>query len=449
MTSKKKEKAEAKTLKLEGTLRVWSMDKTGKAVRRYLVWSTTYGEMRDFVKPDPFRAEKGTGEQRSIVKPHVNRLKTEMLAGTYTPTTFSAGLRPRHQKAVEFDVGLGMATINLSSADPIPSTDGNHRATGIADIYADAVKAEDLELQTLLLALPIEVLILLDGDTQRDFLNLQMGRSVDAAHMLSMKAKQGMLAKKDADFVDAAIATAKVLSSSKESPFEKQIRFGDVGTAIPITTLCARGASDICTSLVGLAKVCKSDGDELTPAQMADYVIEVHGSLSEMAPELLQPGMPLTPPPNGTRGSATMLVGLATLLAYRVLSDKREEADETDLEALVESAKSTFNRQVDGNLAGAVKRALLGEFAADFFSDVNCDKHEGIPVGLIKTLSASTFKVSKLSKATATEEATPPTPNAPVQTQEEADAAYAQAEKDYQETYGAEEEVAVPEEVEA
>ncbi len=377
---------DVKTMTLTGTVRTWALP--GGPERRSSLWQTTYEQGMVYLKADQFRPDKGSGEQRPIIPAHVRKLYGEMKDGNYTPTAFSAGLRPRHQKELTLDGHI--ASLQLSSNDPLPFTDGNHRGTAMAALLEDAILNENEEMRKAVLSLPIEVFIMLDGDTQKDFVNLQMGRTVEAAHMLSLRVKRDILGGKDCDHVKFAVAIAKALNDSEKGPLVNSIRFSSVGTGLPISSLCARGSSDIATSLVGLAKVAA----KLKPAEAALFVDKAYLAVKKDAPELLEAGMPLTPPPSGTRGSAGLLIGLGIVLAHRVLTDGKKASGEV-MAKLVEAAKTAFAKGTSGSLSGPDKRCMMGEFAAEFCSDMEGEKKEGVPLSLLELLSPSTFGISK------------------------------------------------------
>src|SRR5262249_15115626 len=152
------------------------------------------------------------------------------------------------------------------------------------------------------------------------------------------------------------------------------IRFDSRGVqTLPISTLCSAGASDIATSLVGLArvgvKVGVKDAAKLAGALVAAYqAIKAYDEAHEDEFGLLETGKVLTPIGNdGKRGQATMMVGLATCLVYRCGVSGHEAPTDNDLAKLVAAAKVTLGRDVEGNFSGPDKRKLMGRFADAFF----------------------------------------------------------------------------------
>jgi hypothetical protein len=378
---------------LVGDIHMWSLNGT---TRRYTVVTLPYELASKLFKANVYDAKTGEGEQRKEIATHVKALKRDMLAGQFTPTPVSAGCRPKHLTSVVFN--KYQVHLDLDEADPLPLTDGQQRFGALRAIVEEAKKDENADLLKKVLGLPITVTIHFDSKPAVDFLRLQLGRPVDTAHLLSLKVKEGLVPDKDSSPLKLAMAVAKFMHGSSSSPFHKMVKFDTRGMSnLPVTTLCARGASDLSVSLMGLVKVGAKAGIE-TPEELSDFVTQVVKTLNERAPYLLDTGMPLCPPPDGTRGSATMLIGLATCLAYRVYEKGNGKVEEEDLAKLVEVAEEVFETPVSGNFSSAFKRDLMKAFATRFFSDLVGPQHEGIPVELLKTLSCSSFRVSRLPK---------------------------------------------------
>lgn len=363
-----------------------------------------FGEASQYLKPVLFDGARGTGQQREIVQGHVRKLKTAMENGSYTPTPASANLDKAHRKGLVMDNREFI--LEVSSEQPLLLTDAGHRfealrciANELEEKFASAKDGKDKEKQKgwldQVLRAPVTITLYFDGDAGVDFVNLQQGRPVDAAHMLSLKVQQKLL---DDPSFRLSFDIAKVLNKQNGSPFQNTIRFDSRGDAsLPISTLCSKGSSDLGTSLVGLAKVGLA-GEMKDAAVLAGAVVAAYKALQTDV-GILKYGKVLTPiSEGGKRGQATMLIGLAVCLAYRLSVLGRTEATEDDLVKLVTAAKQTLDVPVGGNLSGPAKRKLLGEFAKMFLADLTLEKHDGLPVGLLKALSSSTFAVESLPK---------------------------------------------------
>ncbi len=255
------------------------------------------------------------------------------------------------------------------------------------------------------LELPITVIIYFDGNPQEDFINLQLGRNVDTTHLLSMRLRQRM---KEDGAMKLAFDIAKELHKLEDSPYQNLIRFDSRGSLpLPVSSLCALGGSDIGTSLVGFARVALAN--EKKDAKALSLLFQgLFKTLNEFDEKttkesgvgILDAGKALTPMSNdGNKGSASMLVGVANCLLYRILANGQTEASAEDYEKLVSAASATLDLEMKGNFSGPAKRKLLGAFAKEFLRDMDVEMHEGIPVTLIRTLTASTFGVEPLPKA--------------------------------------------------
>jgi hypothetical protein len=391
--------------KLTGTYCVWNL--LGHA-RMYADITIPYSDAVQYVMAVRYNALTGKGEQREIFDAHCKKLKREMEEGNFTPTQVSAGLRKSHRDNLKLDEKNLTFVLKVDSDDPLPQTDGGHRGEAIARILKgltqklEAAEGEDkVKIQgqiDALEALPVGIRIYFDGNPQKDFTNLQAGRTVDKAHMLSLRIQQKVL---DDPSFKVAFEVAKLLNKTEGSPVQNSIRFDSRGVApLPISTLCQKAGSDIATSLIGTAKIGLFGDKPADSTFLAHCVMKTFKSLTAKAPELLEAGKVLTPIGNsGTKGSATLMIGLANCLAYRVRMGGKSLPSDRDVAQAVDAAKETLDREVAGNFSGPVKRSLMGKFAKQYFADLECDKHQGVPVGLIQILSSSTFGVDPLPKA--------------------------------------------------
>jgi hypothetical protein len=390
--------------KLTGNFTRWTLcDKN----RLYgTIQNLPYCEARMYIKAVRFNGQTGTGQQRDIVDTHVRRLKKEMAAGNFTPTNVSAACSNKHQKALVLNDG-GTFVLEVSSDAPLLHTDGGHRFEAlnrlIKELEEKSQKAEGEEKERLSRWLeqarnvPVTVTVYFDGDPAWDFIRLQQGRAVDTTHLLSLKVYQKVLGD---PAVQTGFQVAKLLHKQEGSPIHHQVRFDSRGDLpLPVSTVCSKGASDIGTSLVGLARVGLMGEKVKEPDWLAGVVTAAFKALQKDAPSLLADSKVLTPlSEGGTKGSTTMLIGLGVVLAYRLSVLGREAPTEDDLSHLVESAEFALDDTVCGNFSGPTKRRLLGVFAKDFLADLPGEKHEGLPVGLLRTLSPSAFGVGPLPK---------------------------------------------------
>jgi hypothetical protein len=363
------------TTKLSGTFKTWKFP--GTDGRIYADVYLPYHKFRHLFKVNRYCAVTGSGEQRVQQKPHVRKINREMAAGRYTPTQLSANLSQDQIEKLILDHANARFELEVSPTNPLSLTDGGHRReaieTELGRLQSQLEKAsapeERASLQRSideLLANPMDVRIYFDGNSKTDFVALQAGKAVDHAHILSLRIQQNDLG----DDYSMAFAIAKKLESSVGF-FEKSIRFDSatVEESVSINTLCAK-SSDFATSLLGLVKVGKVFRADISPAQLADFVLAATNEVSRKAPELTEQGKLLAPLAySGTKGAMCLYVGLGVVLAFRVLAAGRKSADSTDLTRLVKAVRETMADSVNGNLSGPRKRTLIGEFASEFLAD--------------------------------------------------------------------------------
>jgi hypothetical protein len=376
----------AETIRIEGDVHTWGV---GDHSRRFLQGVLPFADADRAFRAELYNAVEGKGEQRPEIVAHVRKLTKDVAGGEFTPTPVAVGVRKKQAKLVKYE--FGRAYLEVSPADPLPLTDGQQRFGALRALADVARKAGQAELLRQIAALPIQYTLHIDGDTKADFIRLQAGRPVEAAHLQSMKVQQGLVAGKDAEAMTLAYQVARELHTVVASPFYKFVKFDARGTALPlpVTTLCARGASDLGVSLVGLAKVGAAMG-VTDPKVLAGYVVAVWKAL-QRAPGLVGQGMPLCPPPEGNKGGATMIIGLAVCLAYRLKNDGRTQPDADDLDRLQEVALEELLLPVAGSFSAADKRRLLKEFAASYLGGCTGERHQGLVAELQRILTPSSF----------------------------------------------------------
>lgn len=367
--------------------------------RRYVVVTLDFQNAKKLFSADRYRAETGQGEQRELVMAHVKALRKEMEDGNYTPTSVTVGLRSEQEGVVLKFLDLKSdesphAEISLADGATLPLLDGGHRFSAMEYLWEQEAYKEDIGKSS------VTALVLLDGNTKKDFLNLQKGRPVDKSHIHSLSVQEKLLKEKDANVLTIAYNAAKLLNTNEKSPFHKQIRFDSAGVSgIPIASLSSKGASDIATSLVGGAKIAVLAGKDAE--WLANQIVTAYTYLKDGGgKDLLERGMKLTPPPEGTKGSATMLIAMGNMLAARLALKGNNSPDNDDVKLLVEAAKKTLGGPVNGNFSGPMKRNAIGDFAEKFFADLLTEEtnHFGVPKKLVETLSTSTFSVPKVEK---------------------------------------------------
>lgn len=368
---------------IQGQIHSWGIKKS----RRYMVVTLPYEQARKAFKAEVYSVKDGRGEQRDNKRPHVKYLQKEIAEDRFTPTVVHVSLRDKHRSLLttqEVD-GVVMGTIDLGEDRTLPLTNGSHRNSAIANLIHDGVEAAN--------QLPVTALILIDGDPKVDFLNLQKSKSVDAAHMLSLKIQTRTVGGKYSAVMEHAMKTAKFFDGHADNPFAKQIRFDSRSVkSLPFSRLCKTSTAEILCSFAGLSTV--SCGIE--PQTLSQWLIKLMKHVEAECPELIDEGQLLQPPPDGKY--VTLWLGLLTLLVYRVQFLEREEPHLEDLDAFVRAANESLNVPINSITSTEHKRVYLRLFASGFFQDLETQKHCGVPLELVKTLNASCMGLEPLPR---------------------------------------------------
>lgn len=378
-----------------GEVQSWNLGNDDKTGRDYIVINSNWARIRKIVKTDLFKVNEGSGEQRSQKKAHVRKLMKVISTNNFTPTVFYASVRDHHD--VSFN--KRSATVKIHPEAPLPLIDGGHRYAALEEL-----RKESMVTQRKIDNLPVTMMVMLNSTkTAEDFLNLQEGCPVDKNHMLSLKIGYKMIDEKKSGAYTLALDIAKLLHESPVSPLYKMIQFDTLGDApLKFSSIATSHASDLATSLFGLAKVAERGKKDAEWA--AGIVILTYEHLRDNHKNLLAKGKLLCPPPDGSKGGAGLLIGISNLIAYRLIAQERDLPKETDYKAF-DNALSVFDDDVDGNLNITFKRRLMGDFADLLFSDLaNAEgsviaTHDGVPISLLVLFSTSAFNVSKLPKA--------------------------------------------------
>src|SRR4051812_18698957 len=176
------------TTDIYGPVRSWGLTENK---REYILVENTFGVARLLYKSDPYTAATGKGEQRGIKPDHARKIKKEIEAGAFTPTPVHLGGRPRHTKAIthtKLEDDTRVARLVIEDGDTLPLTNGGHRFEALGQIRqetekrleaakTDEERAEAEAFVDLVDAQPIAALLLLNGNTQEDFMNLQKGKA--------------------------------------------------------------------------------------------------------------------------------------------------------------------------------------------------------------------------------------------------------------------------------
>lgn len=364
----------------------------GAQQRLFLVGAVKVSDLLSHARSRQYFDDQGDGEQRSLIEAHYKKLRNEMEADMFTPAPMVFAMPDE----IEVDDNDTELELNLSDDDELLILDGQHRLEALNILvedkdFGDKVKEMDVAIQ-----------INLNGNRQTDFVNLQKSRKVDAAHILSIKIKNGDFPKWQVEHIRTAHKLAKILSKDKvDSHLYRQIKFDSGLGNISLNTLLSRGSSDIATSMIGGARIASAG--EKDENWLADVYTDTFKAINDDAFELLDQGKILCPIwDGGTKGGTTLMNGVANMVAYMMIEKDTDNIEDIK-DVFLQAVRDTLDIS-NGKVSGPDKRQYMGDFAREFFSAYDKDDlHHGVPVALIKLLSASTFAVEPLPKPTKVE----------------------------------------------
>lgn len=359
--------------------------------QRYAHLTLPFSEASKYFVARRLDYKTGEGEQRQNHRKHVHDIKADMISGHFTPTIIHASVpRDFFEESVfmqESDVEL-----NLSEQKPLPLINGDHRFAAMKEIREEATSKDEVN------RCPVEIIVCLDGEPQEHFLNLQKNKAVDRSHLLSLNVARHALPEKKKEAIEFAYNVAKRLNEHTDSPFYNQIKFDDSASglgmgSIPVATICAAGASDIGTSLIGTARIALSQKKDVEWV-VTEFLKWYAYALKNQA-TLFGESKVLTPPgvAGSTKGSATMIVGMVNLILFASLHEA-----ENKLKTPYKEALKVFDVSPKGNFGGPRKRELLYNYGKILFEKVALEQHYSVPKELVKLWSASCFNVPALKK---------------------------------------------------
>lgn len=426
------------SLVLRGRVLRWG---AGGSSRLYSRLELTVAVLNHFADVQPYEAATGSGEQRVPFPNHYKKLGKAMKEGEYTPTELHLHVDPKSKKQPKL-VGDGEFELELVEEGQLRIIDGGHRQQALEwwlqNLAAHGEKGRVAHDE--LLDMPVPVILHLNGRLMNDFINLQQGKPIDASQLFTIKAS-GEGANDDERL---AVGTAKVMSMrAEDGPFFQTIRFDTrhepKDRPLGVKSLCSLGASDVSTSLLGLARVYIAShpdvdlhklwsGNRHVAARGPDFecammIRHAHAAILKHAPDLIEEYGKLLnvfrEKGKVVRGAASLMVGLGICLGFRVWSRGAKDPTGEELNALVAAASRTLDyttkvgpddRDEDRRGLGAnEKRQHIGNFARAFFANWEGEKYQGVPLLLVRTLTPSAYglqgKPPKLQTAPAPSEA--------------------------------------------
>lgn len=375
------------TRPIKGPLRTWAYS-TNKG-RQYTLWMTNYGTFREAAKVDIYNGNPESGEQRSQIESWTNTLLKAVEDDEYTPADISATVNDASC------ISIKDKTVTIDVKGKILSvTDGCQRIGALEKLRNKSANPRLVD------QLPIEVKIMLDPENRtKDFINLNKGKPVNTTHIRRLlidigKTSNPTMSKFSKDL-------AEHLQKDSDSHLNNVINmFGRGSGGVDFAAITSEHASEKAMSLYGASMI--ADAYQKDVKWIAGRIIEAWLILSEEAPELVEPGAILCPPPNGKRIPAKMIVGLGNAIAYRLMLTGEEKISDPEIDRFVAAARRVFGDL--GDLGDAPnQRTLLGDFIVDFYEDLNdieldTEWHCGIPISMGKMFSMRAFGREALPK---------------------------------------------------
>lgn len=364
---------------------------------KFCVIQGEYKKIRRYFKPLQYNAKTGEGVQRKLIDKWVKKIKSEMSKGRYSPTIAYATVEQIHHDKGLVTVHHRKVKITGDINYPISLTDSQHRFAAM-----EKIRAESAKMQWKIDAQPIMVQVNLNTNPVEDFLNYQKGRPTDKTHVLSMKITKGMLEDNKKEIYQNALKIAECLNSDPKSPFYNNILLETGGTGrIPLKSIMGDNASDFSTSLIAGGRIIQLT--KLSVEDITQSIINSYDLLIKNSPHLFEQHKLLCLPSKGqgTKGAATIIIGVGCLAAYAQYHFGHEDFFENDdnVAEFLDCCEEVFTRNANNNLSGPSKRQIMGEFARALFKNTPEDVcWDGIPKELLTLIGTSAYNAKGLPK---------------------------------------------------
>lgn len=374
----------------------WTWTLGGSAIK-YFIIQATYGKIRKYFRPLQYDAKTGKGVQRKLIDKWVKKIKRDMSKGRYSPTVAYATVEQVHHDRKIIQIHHRKVKFTGDINYPVSLTDSQHRFAAMEEIRAESTK-----MQWLIDAQPIIVQVNLNTDPVEDFLNYQKGRPTDKTHVLSMKITKGMVEDNKKEIYQNSLKIAECLNDDPKSPFYNNIKLETNGTGlIPLNSIMGENASDLSTSLIAGGRIIQLT--KMSVEDITQSIINAYDLLVKNSPNLFEQHKLLCLPAKGqgTKGAATIIIGVGCLAAYAQYLFGHEDffENDDDVAEFLDCCEEVFERNANNNLSGPSKRQIMGEFARALFKNTSEDIcWDGIPKELLTLISTSAYNAKALPK---------------------------------------------------
>jgi len=369
--------------------------------RKFISTQIRFGDLRKIAEINIYDSIKNEGEQRAGISGHIKSLKKAFVDGTFTPANMTISLYEQQQKYLDFTEET--ISLDLKKMGKLAIVDGGQRFRALIELRDEAITAQNKNREKMWDDVVFPLTILLDGNPKEDFVRLQMGKNIDASHLIMVKTQTNLFDSEHKDLYGKAISLAKLLDNDNTNCFSDSIRFDtkQIKKSIPISSLLPSGKSELCFSLLGSVRLLRefeSDVETFSKKFIRYYEVIEMGF-----PRLVMSKGLLCPPPDGSKGGATLLIGIMNLFSFYEKYLKKKVTKE-----VIQPHVSILEISGQGNFSNPMKRQIMGDFAKSIFKDtvtitedlnmLPYRMYEGVPLPLVELLGPSTFNLPPFPK---------------------------------------------------
>lgn len=375
--------------------------------RPFVIIVEKFKKLREWLVVVEYDSMKQVGWQRAASESHYQAIARDMARNEFTPTGWVASADEWHVKNLEFpDVPEGshpVVNLKVNNEHRLRLSDGNHRYESLKFLLDKALEDGDAARVRAIENTYIDLKVLLSPSyILSDFVRLQKGKAVSLNTIKAMDLASGNMSEEKLENTRYATRLARILSEIERSHLFHNIAFDKPDAKrVQYSSVIADAASSQSTTLYGGALIGMKFGRELE--WMAERYVEAYQLLGEDKGEdgkpYLYSGTKKLKPANleGTKGGSHLLIGLGSVLAYRLCILGKFEPDQIDREELEHFREVGTKKFEHGRSGGSAteKRVDMNAFVKAYFADLKdeVEMYEGIPLGLIFTTSISAWGI--------------------------------------------------------
>jgi hypothetical protein len=337
--------------------------------RKYGFSFLSFADLFSIVQAEQFHLESGQGQHRPLYRGHLHKIIRGIERGLFIPNSFVVGFDENQRRRLKFEENKFFFEIN--SGEKLPLLDGQHRLFALYTINEEYPRIDTLQLP---------IIFLFDHSLKQAFLAsnsyLPLGRTL----IKNIKAIEPQFESNLQErFCNDCLS---ILNKNHNSPFYLQIGGRGILTEDLLTR---REDYDLSLSLIGGYLICETAGQ--TAQWYCNFLLNLYTLIKVHLKSYV-----LTPPPVGNKNNALLYLGITNIICYKIIRAGFVNLNEDEL---VDCLKWVFNKSEADTTNKVACRKLITEFAAFYLSSLSCATFERIPLGLLKTLSYSTFDLKE------------------------------------------------------